>query len=144
MDQHLSRVLRRPRALVAVVLLAAFLGACSKQSDLCQSIDELQSRLQAVTQVNLVQDGVDALKQSVDAVTQQVDVVKQEASETFGSDITAIESAIGDLQAVVKQVEGGASVADVTSQAVAGLTALKTATQNLVETAKTQECDLSS
>lgn len=129
------------RAIVAIAVPALLvLSACSSESALCQSIDGLRSDLQSLRDVNVVDDGIDALTTQIDAVKASLADVKQEAGDTFSSDIGAVETAITDVEGIVQQVQGGTALTDVAPQAITAVSALVTAVEGLVQTAKDQEC----
>ena len=131
----------RSRAVVGLLIPALLvLGSCSSESALCTSIDSLRSDLEGLKNVNVVDDGIDALTTQIDAVKASFADVKQEAGNAFSSDIDAVEAALGDVETVVQQVQGGSALTDVAPQAVAAVSALVTAVDSLIQTAQEQEC----
>jgi hypothetical protein len=123
-------------ALPALLLFTA----CSSGSALCQSIDQLETDVRALGEVNVVDDGIDALTTQVDAVSASFDAVKQEATETFSADIAAVETAAQGVGTIVEQVQGGTTLTDVLSQATTAISALVTSVEALIQTAREQEC----
>ena len=111
---------------------------------LCSSVEELQPSAQGLTEADLTEDGADALATGLEDVKNALVDVEQEAEETFSSDIAAVRSSIDDVEAVVQQVQGGASVQDVASEAASALSSLSGSVTGLVATSEDQGCNLSS
>ena len=111
---------------------------------LCSSVEELQTSAQGLTEADLTEDGADALATGLEDVKNALVDVEQEAEETFSSDIAAVRSSIDDVDAVVQQVQGGASVQDVASEAASALSSLSGSVAGLVATSEDQGCNLSS
>ncbi len=111
---------------------------------LCSSVEDLETSVEELTEVDIEDDGADALTQSLEDVESALADVQQEAEETFSSDIAAIQSSIGDLEAVVQQLQGGASAQDVASEAASALSSLSGSVSGLVATSEDQGCNLSS
>ena len=111
---------------------------------LCSSVEELQTSAQGLTEADLTEDGADALATGLEDVKNALVDVEQEAEETFSSDIAAVRSSIDDVEAVVQQVQGGASVQDVASEAASALSSLSGSVAGLVATSEDQGCNLSS
>jgi len=109
---------------------------------LCQSVDDLQSSLGGLTDVNVVNDGIDALTQPLDAVKSSLADIQQAGGETFSSDISAVQSSIGDLEDIIQQVQDGATVQEVAADTATALASLSSAVQGLVTTAQGQNCDV--
>jgi hypothetical protein len=131
------------RAIVSMAVPSLFLlSACSSPSPLCQSIENLQSDVQGLRDVDMSIDGADeALATEADAVRTSFAAVKQEANDAFSSDIGAVESAIDGIDEIVQQVQGGTPLTDVATQAGAAVTAVVTSIEGLVQTAQEQGCD---
>ena len=111
---------------------------------LCSSVEELQTSAQGLTEADLTEDGADALATGLEDVKNALVDVEQEAEETFSSDIAAVRSSIDEVEAVVQQVQGGASVQDVASEAASALSSLSGSVAGLVATSEDQGCNLSS
>ena len=111
---------------------------------LCSSVEELQTSAQGLTEADLTEDGADALATGLEDVKNALADVEQEAEATFSSDIAAVRSSIDDVEAVVQQVQGGASVQDVASEAASALSSLSGSVAGLVATSEDQGCNLSS
>ena len=111
---------------------------------LCSSVEVLETSVQGLTEVNLEEDGADALTQGLEDVKSALADVEQEAEETFSSDIAAVQSSIDGVEAVVQQLQGGASAQDVASEAASALSSLSGSVAGLVATSEEQGCDLSS
>jgi hypothetical protein len=70
------------RTLIAMALpMLLVLGACSTESALCQSVDSLDEAVQGMEDVNVTEDGVDALTTQIDAVKSSFADVKSEAGD---------------------------------------------------------------
>ena len=94
--------------------------------------------------MDIEDDGADALTQSLEDVGSTLEDVQQEAEETFSSDIAAVQSSIDDLEAVVQQLQGGATAQDVATEAASALSSLSGSVAGLVATSEEQGCGLSS
>ena len=111
---------------------------------LCSSVEDLETSVQDLTDVDIEDDGADALTQSLEDVGSTLEDVQQEAEETFSSDIAAVQSSIDDLEAVVQQLQGGATAQDVATEAASALSSLSGSVAGLVATSEEQGCGLSS
>ena len=131
---------RSPSARQFVLPVLLVLGACSSESALCQSIGDLESNVQALRDVNVVDDGIDALTTQVDAVSTSFDEVKQEAGDTFSSDVDAVETAVSGVEGIIQQVQAGTSIADLLAPAQTAITTLVSSIESLVSTVQEQEC----
>ena len=110
----------------------------------CSSVEELQTSAQGLTEVDLTEDGADALATGLEDVSNSLADVEQDAEETFSSDIAAVRSSIDDVEAVVQQLQSGASAQDVATEAASALSSLSGSVAGLVATSEEQGCDLSS
>ena len=137
MGQHR---IRRSVATVLVVPLL-FAAACSSGSALCSSIDDLSSNLQALRDVSVLDDGVDALTEQVDALKASFADVKQEASDTFSDDVGNVETSLTAVDAVVQQLKGGTPVTDLAGDATTAISGLVSSVQALVQAVQDQECN---
>lgn len=133
------------KRLVAISLpLLLVLTACSSQTDaeaaLCDNIDSLDASIQALKDVNVVQDGTDALKSSVEDLKDQLKAVADSATDVLRPDVDAIGSALDSIQASIQNVADGSPIVDEAVNISTGLVELKQAGEGLVETAKSQDC----
>jgi hypothetical protein len=130
------------RAIVWMAMPSLFLlSACSSPSPLCQSIEDLQTDVQGLRDVDMSIDGMDeALATEADAVRTSFAEVQQEANDAFSTDISAVESALGGIDDIVQQLQSGTALTDVATQAGAAVTAVVTSIEALVQTAQDQGC----
>jgi len=129
-------------ALSLPVLLV--LTACSSKTDdeaaLCDNIDSLGASIQALKDVNVVQDGTDALKSSIDDLKDQLKAVADSATDVLRPDVDAVGSALDSIQASIDKVAEGSPIVDEAVNISTGLVELKQAGESLLETAKSQDC----
>lgn len=133
------------KKLVAVSLpLLLVLTACSSKTDdeaaLCDNIDSLDASIQALKDVNVIQDGTDALKSSVEDLKDRLKAVADSATDVLRPDVDAIGSALDSIQASIQKVTDGAPIVDEAVNISTGLVELKQAGEGLVETARSQDC----
>ena len=147
MGRFLGRFDKGIRSLALVLMFATAMAACSSDgsdSELCEDLRSFQATLQATTTTAVTSQGADAVADQLQLARGTLETVKETAGETFEADLTAIESALADLAALVEEVQGGTPAAEVAPQIDEALAALRTAADGLVETAQSQDCDLRS
>ena len=93
-----SAPLHRLSIAFLLLLTATLVGACHKESATCQALDKLNSSVQALRNVNVVQDGASALQKQVDAVVSDAQALKTAAGSEFGGQGTAFLSSLQDLK----------------------------------------------
>ena len=136
-----TRPFRRGLALAMVPALL-LIGSCSKPSPLCEDAQNLKDSLVGLTQVDFASGGVDALTSAVNEVKSSVDALGTEAKDTFGTEITAVQTQLTALSGAVDQLNGGSALTDVAPAVASSLTALKTALTDIQSTAQAQDCNL--
>jgi len=128
---------------VAVIPALLLVGSCSKSvSPLFSDAQNLKDAVQGVTQVDIKTGGVAALQTAVDDVKSAADALGTEAKNTFGTQVSAIQSQITALGGEIEQVTAGASVISVVPAVASSLSQLKTALSDLESTAQSQNCNL--
>ena len=92
------------RYLPFIALTLAF-ASCSSSGDdessLCEDREELQSSFQDLRDVNVADDGIEALDAAVDVVIADLNTLRASATE-FEPQVDAVESALQDLQTAVE------------------------------------------
>jgi hypothetical protein len=136
-----TRSFRRGIA-IAVLPALLFVGSCSKETPLCEDAQSLKDSIQGLTQVDFESGGADALQAAVDDVNASIDALGDEAKNTFGAQITAIQTQLTALSSIVDDVNGGEPVTEAAPTVVASISALGTAVSDLRTTAQSQDCDL--
>jgi hypothetical protein len=129
-----------------VLALAGVAAACSDGSDseLCEDLRAFQATLQATTTVPVTSPGADAVEEQLQFARGTLETVKETAGEAFEADLTAIESALVDLGGLVDQLQAGTPATELAPQIEDAVAALRSAIDGLVDTARSQDCDLRS
>jgi len=128
----------------ASILMVLVVTACSSKTDaeaaLCDNIDSLETSIQAVKDVNVITDGTDSLKASLVDLKDRVQAVADAATDVLRPDVDAIRSSLDAIEASIEHVQSGTPIADEAVNISNGLAELKQAGENLVATAKSQDC----
>jgi TolA-binding protein len=143
-QQMMVATLRRiPMRSVAAVLLclAVVATACSDDEEdatpsFCESRAELENSFQGLRDVNVVDDGIEALDAQLDVVQSDVEELSGSAGE-LQPEVDALRSSITSLQ---QSVESAPSAAEKADALVSGLTDVSAALDELIETSSSQ-CD---
>ena len=122
---------------VAALLVGAAAAGCSDDKPaVCTSIDEFQSSLKGLTELELTGTGVAGLEDQVALVVQDYKQLKEDASEEYGDQVDAIDADLEKVKTNATDVEDSAS-AD-------GLAALKTSRDALAADVDTLADDVKS
>ena len=122
-------------------LLAVSLAlvSCSSSGDdessFCNDREELQSSFQDLRDVNVADDGIEALDAQIDVVIADLSTLRASATE-FQPEVDSVESALQDLQTAV---EAAATPAEKATAAVDGLSNVSVTWQALDEASSS--CD---
>ena len=134
---------------VGMVSLVAVVG-CSSSSDssssTCKDLQDLASEVRGLQNVDLVQSGVDGLKQQTDAIQQAWTQAKESGDDQFGSQLDALETSIKALSTTLSDaVSGGQSISSVLSAVSTDVEQVSTAWSDLTDAvnAELSGCDLS-
>jgi hypothetical protein len=115
------------------------LVACSSSDDdelsFCDDREELQSSFQDLRDVNVADDGIEALDAAIDDVTADLTTLRSSATE-LQPQVDGVEAALEDLSTAV---EAAATPGDKVIAAVDGLASVSVAWQALEDAAT--ECD---
>jgi hypothetical protein len=98
--------MHRPTVALAVLALSTSLAvtACSDDSAssaLCDSADELQSDLSALTDVDVRSDGVDALGSALQDVEDAATSLADEAGDELQPEVDGLQTALSDLGSAI-------------------------------------------
>jgi hypothetical protein len=101
-------------ALAAVAVLAV--GGCSSsdaapEADLCASADALQSSVAELRDVQVVENGTEALRQAFADVGDDVDRLADQARDEFSDQVSGVQSAAGDLGTAIDTLVNAPSAA---------------------------------
>lgn len=81
------------------------LAACSSSGDdesgFCEDREELQSSFQDLRDVNVADDGIEALDAAIDDVTADLNTLRSSATE-LGPQVDGVETALQDVQTAVE------------------------------------------
>jgi hypothetical protein len=104
-------MIRRPTVALAALALSTSLAvtACSDDSEsaVCESADELQSDLSALTDVDVSDDGVDALGSALQDTEDAATSLADEAGDEFGAEVDALQAALSDLGDAIEGFSSG-------------------------------------
>ena len=124
---------------IPLIAVSLALVSCSSSGDdessFCGDREELQTSFQELRDVNVADDGVEALDAAVDVVIADLSTLRASATE-FEPQVDAVETALQDLQATV---EAAATPAEKATAAVDGLSNVSATWQTLDEAGS--ECD---
>jgi uncharacterized protein YoxC len=130
----------RARTLLTLVAVAGLaVGGCSSSStssassssassssDLCGSADALRSSIGDLKDVQVAQDGTEALRQAFSKVGDDVNRLADDARDQYSGQVADVESAVGDLRAAIDTLGSSPTAATVR----AGGDAARTLVQN--------------
>jgi hypothetical protein len=86
-------------------------ASASSAADLCASADALRSSIGDLSDVQVVQDGTEALRQASSEVGDDMDQLADDARNEFGDQVSGVESAAGDLRTAIEALGSDPSVA---------------------------------
>jgi uncharacterized phage infection (PIP) family protein YhgE len=128
------------RPLVSLLIVAALAGsACSSDDEpntFCENRAELDGAIQDLRDVNVLDDGVEALDTQLEEVISDVDTLRDSAAE-LQPEVDAVKSSVESLRS---SIDGADSVADKATALTAGITAVQDAWQALTD-ASGADCD---
>jgi hypothetical protein len=134
---------RAPLVGMLAVVAGLALGGCSSSSssgsdgtDLCGSADALRSSIGDLQDVQVVQDGTEALQQAFSKVGDDVDRLVDDAGKQYSGQVDKVKSSVGEVRTAIDSL--GASPTTAT------LTAAGTAVRTLVQDAGVLLDDVSS
>jgi hypothetical protein len=73
-------------------------GGTSPDSDVCAAADEVRASVDALGQVQVVQQGTDALRGALDQVREDVERLAEDAREEFGPQVDRVETSLDTVQ----------------------------------------------
>ena len=124
--------MNRMIAVVAALLLVS--TACSDDvSPVCEAREQLQSSVEELRNVNVLDDGLDALRTDLDAVGDDLATFRTEAGDELEPEIDAVRASIDQLR---ETVDTGGSPADVAASLGAGVSELVTNWNALADAAR--------
>jgi ABC-type enterochelin transport system substrate-binding protein len=146
------------RHVVAPMLVAVALAACSSSSSTstttsaatpaasgsaatCASLQALQSSVDALIHINPVDVGVQGIQDQLTKVQASADAVEADASSDLAPQITSLKDA---LATVGTTLSSGANVSTIATQLATQLPAVAAAWGQVVTTAQSMNCNLSS
>ncbi len=113
-------------AMVVFAVIAALLsGACSSKPQVCSDLEQLQSSVQAVKDVNVQSGSLSDLQTKVATVQTDFANVKQSADEAVGTEVSAMDAS---LQSLKQATDAAVASPDATSisAVVAGAASVQT------------------
>lgn len=128
------------RYTIPILLALSVVGvACGDDdaSPVCDARDDLEASVEQLREVDVVDDGLDALRDAIAAVSDDLSTLRAEAASDLEPEIDAVRSALDDLRSAV---ESGGSPAEVAQSTVAGFDELSTSWNELTDAAQSV-CD---
>lgn len=150
--------MNRARHLVRHAALAGFaaasvlgLAACGDDGDggdegaaeepgICEARADLDTSFAALGDIDIVNDGTDALREAVDAIAADVEALREAAGDEAADEVDAVEESYDAVVAAVGDLGEGGSIATGASAVGTALADFGTALGDLA-VALTQECD---
>lgn len=77
------------------------------KEDICQARDQLRTSINQLTSTQLLAEGTNAIKAGVDQVQTDFDAVKAAAKDDYQAPVTALQSALQQLQGAVAKLGSG-------------------------------------
>jgi hypothetical protein len=135
----MTRTLLLMGTITALLLLA--IGCGGGESELCQSLGDLQESVQGLQDIELGEGALDELQQSADEISADFAAVENAAGGELGPELAALKTS---AQALVADLDSAAAQGDLTRESIADLagsvSSAVTAFQALREAAP--DCDL--
>ena len=101
---------------LGAMLSVSFLAACGDDDDatpeeaFCDAGDSLETNVQALSDLDLVAEGTDALEEQLGAIETDLTDMKEAGSEVAGEQIADVETAVADLETSLNDLGGELSV----------------------------------
>ena len=124
----------RAATVISAVLLVAIMSAsCSGDSESsgCDEVHALQDSLTALTQVNPLSDGTEALKAAATQVRTDLDAAVSAVSSELKPSVDQVKTAFDGLESAIAGVSSGGGVGEAATAVSASLTQLGTALTGL-------------
>jgi hypothetical protein len=135
----MTRTLLLMSTITALLLLA--IGCGGGESELCQSLGDLQESVQGLQDIELGEGALDELQQSADEISADFAAVENAAGGELGPELAALKTS---TQALVADLDSAAAQGDLTRESIGALagsvSSAVTAFQALREAAP--DCDL--
>lgn len=106
------------------------------KEDICQARDQLRTSINQLTDTQLVAEGTNAIKAGVEQVQTDFDAVKAAAKDDYQAPVTALQSALQQLQTAVGNLGSGDATANLRAVGAA-ITTTGAASENLFTQLKT-------
>lgn len=106
------------------------------KEDICQARDQLKTSITDLTNTQVAAEGTNAIKAAVDQVQTDLDAVKAAAKDDYQAQVTAVQSALQQLQAAVTNLGSGDAAANLRAVSTA-IAATGTASETLFTQLKT-------
>lgn len=111
-------------------------GYPAGKEDICQARDQLKTSITELTNTQVVAEGTNAIKAAVDQVQTDLDAVTAAAKDDYHAPVTAVQSALQQLQAAVTNLGNGDATANLRAVSAA-ITTTGAASENLFTQLKT-------
>lgn len=124
------------KRIIPVVLALLLVGtACSDEeaSPVCEAREELESSVQELRDIDILDDGLDTLRADLDTVSEDLAALRAEAGEELAPQLDAFRGALDQVRSTV---ESGGSPAELAVSIGTGLSDLTTTGNELIEAAR--------
>jgi hypothetical protein len=114
-----------------------FLVACGDDdADVCAAGDDVRESVQTILDMNVIEEGTNALEEAFDEFQADVEALGDEAAEEFDDEIAAVRTAADSVSSAITETEGDPlpDRADVIGEAVTALGDATTALLSAVDT----------
>src|SRR4029079_8415568 len=121
---------RRVAAVISAALLVAVMSAsCSSDSESsgCDEVHALQDSLTALTQVNPLSDGTEALKTAATQVRTDLDAAVSAVSSELKPSLDQVKTAFDGLESAIAGVSSAGTIGEGAAPITAALPAVRTA-----------------
>ena len=131
-----------PVAAVAAVVVGLGLGCAGDESEVCQSLQDLQASVQSLGDIELEDTSADELQQAANQIVTDANEAQDAADEELGQEIDTFKATV---QALVSDIETASAEGELTRDSLVeigtAVGSVSTSFQTLQEAAP-DDCDL--
>ena len=111
--------------------VSSFPASASSTADVCRAADDLRASIDALTQIDVVKQGTDALQQALTQVQADLTDLAEHARAQFGPQVQQVQSDVDALRSALEQVKANPS-AETTRAVMSALRTLGKDTRTLL------------
>jgi hypothetical protein len=128
-----NNTMKRFFPLLAALLLAGAACGDDEASSACEARDELESSVEALRDIDVLDDGLDALRADLDAVGEDLATFRTEAGDELEPQTDAVRGPIDQIRSTL---DSGGTPAEIAASIGTGLSDLATSWNELAEAAQ--------